>query len=120
MTQPYLRPPISSHKVRAITSTASLNNLIFDTIRSSCNSSSAHSASEDPNKMKYTAFSFLAIVTAVSAFVPAQQNNRVSVEQGALADKIFGLDLFAPNPEVNTYGARNKKNVSAISEVVVM
>lgn len=24
------------------------------------------------------------------------------------------MDLFAPNPEVNTYGARNKKNVSIL------
>lgn len=65
-------------------------------------------------KMKYIALSILAIVTTAAAFVPAQQqNSRVSTEQAALADKIFGLDLFAPNPEINTYGARNKKNVSA-------
>ena len=64
--------------------------------------------------MKYIALSILATVSTAAAFVPAQQqNSRVSTEQAALADKIFGLDLFAPNPEINTYGARNKKNVSA-------
>jgi len=64
--------------------------------------------------MKYVAISLLAILASVSAFVPAQQSTRVSTEQAALADKIFGLDLFAPNPDVNTYGARKKKNVSAL------
>ena len=64
--------------------------------------------------MKYTALSILSIVAMASAFVPVrQQNSRVSTEHAALADKIFGLDLFAPNPEINTYGARTKKNVSA-------
>jgi len=64
--------------------------------------------------MKYTAFSLLALLASVSAFVPAQQQGaRVgSTEQAAIADKIFGLDLFAPNPDINTYGARKKKNVS--------
>ena len=64
--------------------------------------------------MKYTSFSLLAVLASVSAFVPAQQSARVSTEQAALADQIFGLDLFAPNPDVNTYGARKKKNVSSV------
>lgn len=64
--------------------------------------------------MKYTAVSLLAVLASVSAFIPAQQSARLSTEQAALADKIFGLDLFAPNPEVNTYGARKKKNVSNV------
>ena len=66
--------------------------------------------------MKVAAVSILALAASASAFVPpttTQHNRRFSTEQAALADQIFGLDLFAPNKDVNTYGARKKKNVSS-------
>jgi len=62
--------------------------------------------------VKYSVLSLVALVASASAFVPAGQNSRVSVQQNALADSIFGLDLFAPVKDQNNYGARAKKNVS--------
>ena len=62
--------------------------------------------------VKYSVLSLVALVASASAFVPAGQNSRVSVQQNALADNIFGLDLFAPVKDQNNYGARAKKNVS--------
>jgi FAD/FMN-containing dehydrogenase len=32
--------------------------------------------------------------------------------QGTLFDAVAGMDLFAPKKDQNTYGARNKKDVS--------
>lgn len=59
-------------------------------------------------------------LAVASAFAPAPVS-RVSTELKAakkepekkpLFSTIFGMDLFAPNPDVNSYGARAKKNVS--------
>jgi hypothetical protein len=39
---------------------------------------------------------FSLLVAPVSSFVPSLASSRVSTAQNALADKIFGMDLFAP------------------------
>lgn len=61
-------------------------------------------------------------LAVASAFAPAPVTSRTGTEllakKGApekkksFFDSVFGMDLFAPNPTVNTYGARAKKNVS--------
>ena len=63
-------------------------------------------------------------LAVASAFAPSSVTSRTGTEllakKGAAAeekkkpffDAVFGMDLFAPNPDVNTYGARAKKNVS--------
>ena len=61
--------------------------------------------------MKYTAATSLVLLASASAFAPSANNGRVSVAREALADKIFGMDLFEPNKEQNDYGARSKKNI---------
>jgi len=61
--------------------------------------------------MKYTAVASVALLASASAFVPASNNGRVSVAREALADKIFGLDLWEPVKDSNTYGARKSKNL---------
>jgi hypothetical protein len=35
-----------------------------------------------------------------------------STARSALADRIFGMDLFAPNRDVNAYGARKNKKLT--------
>ena len=63
--------------------------------------------------MKYSAAFSLALISSVTAFVPVQNKNcRVSTAQNALADRIFGLDLFSPVKDQNDYGARKKKNLT--------
>jgi hypothetical protein len=54
--------------------------------------------------------------TSTSAFAPIQSNGRPSTAHNALADRIFGLDLF--DQSGNKYGARSQKNlkVGKISE----
>lgn len=60
--------------------------------------------------MKTTALLTFLLVTSASAFVAPQSTRTASVtELDALADRIFGLDLF--DPSRNKYGAREKKNV---------
>uniref|UniRef100_A0A7S2Y766 PS II complex 12 kDa extrinsic protein n=1 Tax=Entomoneis paludosa TaxID=265537 RepID=A0A7S2Y766_9STRA len=54
---------------------------------------------------------FVSLLSLAVAFVPQQQSARSSTEVKALFDDIFGMDLFAPNKEVNDYGSRNKKNL---------
>lgn len=61
--------------------------------------------------MKYTAATSLVLLASASAFAPPTSNGRVSVARDAIADKIFGMDLFEPNKGQNDYGARSKKNV---------
>lgn len=68
--------------------------------------------------MKVVAILFALVATA-SAFSPVAFNGRSSTalneqkeEKKTFFDTVFGMDLFAPNPDVNTYGARQKKNVS--------
>ena len=72
-------------------------------------------------KMK-TAAVFVASLATAAAFAPAPVSTRVGTELAAkkaaepekkpFFNAVFGMDLFAPNPDVNTYGARAKKNVS--------
>ena len=62
--------------------------------------------------MKTFAFLTLALIASVQAFVPSQQGRPSFQLKESLADKIFGLDLFAPVQDQNNYGARKKKNVS--------
>ena len=61
--------------------------------------------------MKFTAAASLALVASASAFAPAPSSGRASVAQNAIADKIFGMDLFEPKKDQNNYGARAKKNI---------
>jgi hypothetical protein len=56
----------------------------------------------------------LLFLSAVEAFVPSvsfKTKTISSTANYALADRVFGLDLFAPNKDQNNYGARTKKNV---------
>lgn len=61
--------------------------------------------------MKYTAAASIALLASASAFAPTATNGRVSVAREALADKIFGMDLWEPVKDSNEYGARTKKNL---------
>ena len=63
-------------------------------------------------------------LAVASAFAPAPVSTRSATELMAAKktepekkpffSTVFGMDLFAPNPDVNTYGARSKKNVSCV------
>jgi len=44
--------------------------------------------------MKCCAFLSLALLGSVAAFAPSPSNGRVSTAREALADRIFGMDLF--------------------------
>lgn len=70
-----------------------------------------------------TAVVLASTLAVASAFAPTPVTNRAGTEllakKGAAKEEkkpffesVFGMDLFAPNPTVNTYGARAKKNVS--------
>lgn len=59
-----------------------------------------------------TAVVFTALLASAAAFAPAPQGRPSTAVQETFFNKVFGMDLFAPNPDVNTYGARDKKNVS--------
>ena len=61
--------------------------------------------------MKYTAAASIALLATANAFAPAPAAGRVSVAREAIADKIFGMDLWEPVKDSNEYGARSKKNV---------
>lgn len=51
-------------------------------------------------------------VVSTGAFAPlAPSSVRLSTAQHALADRVFGLDLFSPKSDQNDYGARGKKNL---------
>mmetsp|Transcript_29290 Transcript_29290/g.52969 ORF Transcript_29290/g.52969 Transcript_29290/m.52969 type:complete len:165 (+) Transcript_29290:55-549(+) len=69
-----------------------------------------------------TAVFLVSSLAVASAFAPTQVNSRSGMElmakKGATKEEkkpffesVFSMDLFAPNPEVNTYGARAKKNL---------
>uniref|UniRef100_A0A7S1VRA8 PS II complex 12 kDa extrinsic protein n=1 Tax=Grammatophora oceanica TaxID=210454 RepID=A0A7S1VRA8_9STRA len=70
--------------------------------------------------MKYIVLA-IALIASVSAFAPAVPSARVNTQLAAkkeakpaakpFFENIFGMDLFAPNPNVNTYGARSKKKL---------
>uniref|UniRef100_A0A7S2YM18 Uncharacterized protein n=1 Tax=Entomoneis paludosa TaxID=265537 RepID=A0A7S2YM18_9STRA len=61
--------------------------------------------------MKYTAVVSALLLANVDAFAPGQSSPRTTVACDALADKIFGMDLFAPKADQNNYGARGNKNL---------
>uniref|UniRef100_A0A7R9ZMY2 Uncharacterized protein n=1 Tax=Craspedostauros australis TaxID=1486917 RepID=A0A7R9ZMY2_9STRA len=61
--------------------------------------------------MKTTAILTVGLVASAQAFAP-MQSGRVNTELSeSLFDRIFGMDLFAPNKEQNDYGARGSKNL---------
>jgi hypothetical protein len=62
--------------------------------------------------MKTSVALTLACVASASAFAPQQAPVRQTTELNALFNKIFDMDLFAPNKDQNDYGARSKKTVS--------
>jgi hypothetical protein len=62
--------------------------------------------------MKTSAVITLGLVASTQGFAPVSQGRTNTELSVSFFDKIFGMDLFAPNKDVNTYGARNKKNVS--------
>jgi hypothetical protein len=62
--------------------------------------------------MKTTVVIASALLASASAFAPVEFHGRVSTAQNALADRIFGLDLFEPKKDQNKYGARAKKNLA--------
>jgi len=63
--------------------------------------------------MKPLALFFTLYIAVTTAFNVQTSQARFGTALGAepLFKRITGLDLFAPNPEINTYGARKKKNV---------
>lgn len=53
-----------------------------------------------------------ACIASTSAFAPSNNGARANTQLSeTFFNKIFDMDLFAPNKEVNDYGARNTKNV---------
>jgi len=60
----------------------------------------------------YTFVLALVLVAAVQGFAPVSQGRAGSQLSESLFDKIANMDLFAPKKDQNTYGARDKKNVS--------
>ena len=61
--------------------------------------------------MKYTAVVAAVLLAQTEAFAPGQSSPRTSVQCDALADKIFGMDLFSPKADQNNYGARKGKQL---------
>lgn len=56
--------------------------------------------------------STLAVATAFAPAPVSRASTKLSAEKKKpFFESVFGMDLFAPNPDVNTYGARDKKNV---------
>lgn len=65
--------------------------------------------------MKYTGALTLGLVASTAAFAPSSSNGRVSTARDALADRIFGMDLF--DKENNKYGAREKKEKTKLGSL---
>ena len=61
--------------------------------------------------MKTSTIVIAASIASASAFVPSTQAPKQAFALNGIFEKIADMDLFAPNPDVNTYGARNKKKV---------
>jgi hypothetical protein len=63
--------------------------------------------------MKSTAAIAVALVASASAFAPATSQGRAATQlyDKPFFNKVFDMDLFAPNPNVNDYGARSKKGI---------
>ena len=54
----------------------------------------------------------LVLVAAVQGFAPVSEGRVGTQLDASLFDRIADMDLFAPNKDQNTYGARAKKDVS--------
>ena len=67
--------------------------------------------------MKFTLILALVVVAAVNGFAPASQARVGTQLHGSLFDAIANMDLFAPKADQNTYGARDKKNVSTTTNL---
>jgi len=53
------------------------------------------------------------VVTTVQGFAPASQGGRAGTQlQKSIFDAISDMDLWAPDKDANTYGARNKKKLT--------
>ena len=64
--------------------------------------------------MKTSCVIAVACIGSAAAFAP-QTGARAATalnEKTPLFNRIFGMDLYAPQADQNDYGARNKKNVS--------
>lgn len=65
--------------------------------------------------MKCTTVLSVGLIASASAFIGPNQQScgrpESTTARNALADRIFGLDLFAPNKDQNNYGARKSKDV---------
>jgi len=59
--------------------------------------------------MKFSALFVASTIATASAFAPAPVVGRMSTAQDALADRIFGMDLF--DGKKAEYGARKSKNI---------
>jgi hypothetical protein len=65
-----------------------------------------------PNKTMFSRlFLLVASLSLVAGFAPQSVGRNSVTQQNALADRIFGMDLFAPKADQNNYGARAKKNI---------
>ncbi len=67
--------------------------------------------------MKYTVALTAACIASASAFAPSagdRASTQLAAEKKSFFSTVFDMDLFAPQKEQNDYGARNKKNVSAV------
>jgi hypothetical protein len=67
--------------------------------------------------MKVVSLIAVAGVASTSAFVAPMSNGRVATplfaeKKPTFFDTVFGMDLFAPNKQVNDYGSRGKKNLA--------
>jgi hypothetical protein len=76
-------------------------------------------------KMKVVSLIAVAGVASTSAFVAPMSNGRVATplfaeKKPTFFDTVFGMDLFAPNKQVNDYGSRGKKNVGSCTVLKVL
>jgi len=66
--------------------------------------------------MKTSAFVIAASIASASAFVPSTQAPKTFALNG-IFEKIADMDLFAPDKDVNTYGARNRKKAGTVGKI---
>merc|ERR1719443_1043222 len=62
--------------------------------------------------MKASILTLFSAVTLSSGYIPGVQHTKTSFQLNGIFEKVAGMDLFAPNPTVNTYGARSKKKLT--------
>jgi len=66
--------------------------------------------------MKTSTFVIAASIASASAFVPSTQAPKTFALNG-IFEKIADMDLFAPDKDVNTYGARNRKKAGTMGKI---